>query len=531
MSERLDLIIDATRAHREMRDTGGWDEKIAQVVDACHPRQRAFVLDPGKRVAALVARGGGKTTGGRGRYMRRMLSTPKARCVYIATTRQQAEDLMWAPLKDLCDRLEIAATFNETKLRCTFKRNGATLRLVGADDKREIEKLRGQPFHEVGVDECASYPPQLLEHLIFRIIAPRLGDLDGMIWLIGTPGHLLSGPFYDATRNGSEISRPWTDRDLPEFENWLGWSTHSWNLEDGALHVPAMERLWREALLEKQRNKWSDLNPVWRREYLGQWAADDTENVFKYRPHTEEGAPWNQWDPERTPQGFAKLPPGDWHFVYGMDMGHSDPFSLQVFAYSLNERVLYHVYEFNRREQYAQSIAQLLLGDELSHEKPTGVIGVTGWPAGMVADTAGLGDAMLMELSHVYGINVEAAEKKNKVDSIELFNGDLIDGRIKILKGSELEKQLMSLQWAVDDVGRLKEHKGQRNDCTDAAIYARRKAAHRFAEDAPAPPPAKGSTAALNRQMQLAEEEAAGLQRDEWGGFLSDDNFDRFFAR
>lgn len=417
-----------------------------------------------------------------------MLRTPKAKCLFIATTRQQAEELMWPALKELLEKLGIAATFNETKLRCTFRRNGAQLRLVGADDKKEIEKLRGLPHHEVGIDEGASYDATLLDHLINRIIAPRLGDYGGCLWVIGTPGHVLSGLFYSVTRTGSEISRKYEDRESAEYAGWQGWSTHFWSLQDGAPYIGAMSKLWAEALVNKAANGWSDSNPVWRREYLGQWAADDTETVYKYRAHDAAGAQWNQWSPEIDPRtGFAKLPPGDWRFVYGLDMGHGDPMAIVVWAWNADERVLRQVYGFERREMYAKTIAELLLGEDLNHDNPSGLFAVTGWPDAIVADTAGLGDAVLNELSNVYGVRITAAEKKNKYDSIELFNGDLIDGRIKVLKGSLLEEQLLSLQWAEDQWGKIKENKAQANHSTDAAIYGRSAAMHRFKEDQPSP--------------------------------------------
>lgn len=515
------------RQSKRARDTTDWEEKERILLSSCHPKQLGFVTDPGRRVAALVARGGGKTTGGRARFVRKMGTTPKARCLYIATTRDQAEELMWGPLKDLCEALDIDAKFNETKLRCEFVKTGATLRLVGADNKREIEKLRGIPFYEVGIDESASYPTQLLDHLLFRVIGPRLGDHNGVLWLIGTPGHILKGPFYDATRPGSEISRPYADRGKPEFADWNRWSFHRWTLEDGAKSVPAMRNLWREALLEKEANNWSDTHPVWLREYKGQWAADDTEHIFKYRPHTEEGEPLNQWDPPRDRRGFAELPSdfADWRFVFGMDMGHSDPFALQVFAWSPSDpgKTLYHVWEFNQRGMYARTIAQMLIGEALDHDRLGGAMESTGWPDAMVADMAGLGGAQLDELKNVYGIGIKAAEKKNKHDAIELFNGDLLDGRIKILKGSVLEEQLMSLQWDEDDYGRLREHKGMRNDCTDAAIYARREAQHLLSAAAgprsPFFPPRKDPI----------EEPAESDDRGEYG-FLLDDDPDDFWG-
>lgn len=491
------------------------------MLDSCHPAQRGFVEDPGRRIAALTARGCGKTTGCRARLVRRMLLTPRAKCLYVATTRSQAIDLMWAPLKDVVERTGVDAVFNETRLSCRFPRNGSQLRLVGADDKREIEKLRGLPFHEVDIDEGASYPAQLLEHLLFRIIGPRLGDYGGCLCVVGTPGHVPAGPFYDATRPGSDIARPWSLREAPEYAGWQRWSTHSWTLLDGAPFVQALSNLWREALVEKEANGWSDQHPVWRREFLGQWAADDTENVFKYRPHDENGQPLNQWDPPRDKYGFAVLPEGDWRFVIGMDMGHSDPFALEVFAYLPTDPTLWHVYEFNKRGMYARTIAQVLLGDDLSALLTGGVLGRTGWPEALVADTAGLGEAMLDELRNVYGIRVQAAAKKDKFDAIELSNGDLLDGRVRVLKGSVLEAQMMDLQWSVDDFGHLKENKGQRNDCTDAFVYARRHAFNQFTEAAKVVRPAAGTPQLAD--LEMAEAEAAeAAPKEDW---LADPNF------
>jgi len=63
-----------------------------------------------------------------------------------------AADLLWDPLKDSCERLGIEASWNETRKVCVFKRTGAKLKLVGADDKKEMGKQRGQPFDGVGVD-------------------------------------------------------------------------------------------------------------------------------------------------------------------------------------------------------------------------------------------------------------------------------------------------------------------------------------------------------------------------------------------
>jgi hypothetical protein len=465
------------------------------IANEAHPKQRAFVLDDSKSVCAVVGRGGGKTTGAMFRFVRLMLKTPHAACLFIATTREQAEKLLWVPLKALCEKYGIAARFYEDSLTCVFRHNSATLCLAGADNKKSIEKYRGIPHHEVWIDECGSYPPRLLKNLKESIIEPRLGDFDGTLGLIGTPGHIHLGPFYELTRPGSDMSRRWDERDDPAFANWDSWSFHDWTLVD-ALESGAkvFKSLWAAALVRKRNNGWSDDNPVWNREYLGKWAADDTERVYRYRPHDDEGKPWNQWDPERHPSGLAKLPKAftDWCFVYGMDFGTKDPFALEVFAYSPTDPAhnLWHVYEFTKRgEMYARNVVRLLVGDELDVEHPAGIVGQTDWPEGMAGD--GSAQTLLDELLNVYGIKVEAAPRKqgDKLDSIELFNGDLQDGRIHILKGSELETQLSELQWVLGENGELKEDKAARNDCTDAAIYARRIARHLVLVEEPSEAP------------------------------------------
>lgn len=512
----VNWLLSKERERVGAKDTSDWVGTVDDLVATLHPKQREFVLDPGRRIAALVGRGGGKTTGGLARLARRCFLTEGAKCAFIATTRQHAKELIWEKLKELCDRASIPARFFESELKVVFEKNGSLIRLYGADDMKSIEKMRGLPHHEVGIDEGASHKPLLLKHLINRIIAPRLGDYNGCLWMIGTPG-LQAGPFYEVTRNGSELSRLWADRELPEYEGWNRWSLHKWTLQDGAPYVPAMARLWAEALVTLEADYNGDWNhPTFRREYLGEHAADDTDTIFRYHPHDEEGAEFNQWDPPRVKKWesststFAKMPEGEWSYVYGFDFGWADAFALGVYAFREGDKCLYHVGEVVRKEMYPRKIAELLLGKELDSEKPGGVIGLTGWPVGTAADKSAGGNLIMEELSAVYGVAIEAADKKQKHDSIELTNGDLMDGRIKILKGSKLEEQLLANQWDVDQYGKLRERRDQPNDMTDTLIYARRRAKHLLQDDSePEEPIDPHSAEALTAAMQASEDARA----------------------
>jgi len=523
---RLQRILDTEERRARIRGQGRAEQIAQQLLDSCHPKQRALVADPAREIAALCGGRAGKTTGGRARFLRKMLRVPRARCLYIATTRVEAEKLMWEPLKQLDDELELGATFAESKLLMALP-NGSTLRLGGADDKKQIEKYRGQPWHEVQLDEVASYSTKLLNWLIDRIIGPRLGDFGGVLVMYGTPSHIVHGDFYEATRPDSEVGIPYERREDPDYADREGWSTHAWNAKDGAdAGVPAMVSAWADFLERKRRRGWSDDHPVWRREYLGFWASDDTEGMYRYRAHLD-GKPWNRWSPERDAHGFAILPKGEWVYGYGLDLGHSDPFALQIGAVSATSRELKHVYEFQRRHMTVRAIAELLVGERwvkriLNGQDPGaagGVIERTGWPYGIVADVAGSGATIIQELNEVYGIPVKAAPRGagDKHDAIELTNGDLIDGRIQVLEGSELEAQMSSLQWAVDTDGKLKEDKGQRNDCADAFVYMRREIMHLVGRDDPTPPTPDEEIAAW--LQKTAERSAARRDRkvgDEW---------------
>jgi hypothetical protein len=262
---------------------------------------------------------------------------------------------------------------------------------------------------------------------------------------------------------------------------------------------PALIANWDEALLEKARKGYADDNPIWMREFLGQWAADHTDRVFRYRPHVD-GQPWNQWDPlganplEGVPAlrvAVATLPKdaGTWHYVVIMDSGSRDPFACNVYAFAPadTQRRIFHVFAFERTGMYARTEAELLIGPESVErilsgrpgEPYGGIFGVIGWPDGMVIDAD---QAHIDELGNVYGIRVKKAEKKAdyKFGAIELVNSDLLDAKIKIIKGSPLEIQLQSLQWKPDEYGQMKEDKAQANHSTDTLVYGRREIANLF---------------------------------------------------
>lgn len=467
----------------------------ARISRTCHPKQLEFVLDDGRFVSCLVGRGGGKSVGLLMRLLRRMMHQANSNCLFIAATRSSAERLIWTMLKNVVTNLRLGdAVPNESKLTMTLP-NGSRLMLFGADDKADVNKLRGITYHEVGVDETGSIKIDLLKELLVEVIGPRMV---GAMCLIGTPGKRLEGTFFEVTHPGSPEHRPWSKRNDPDYAGWQKWSSHAWTVHDGASSgIAAMQEFLKIAEINKANNGWSDTNPYWLREYCAVWAQDDTSSVYVFR------ADVNLWAPTLDARGFAIHPidKRDLGIGIGIDLGWKDAFALTVFAFSYSDpsRTLYQIYEVNRPRLYAKVIAQILIGDEINHDRYGGIIGHLGWPDVLVGDFAGAGGALLEELKTVYGITVTAADKalRLKENSIELFNGDLHDGRIKVMKGSVLARQLAELQWQVDAYGKRIENKGQPNDQCDSALYARNAIA-------PLLPPA-GSTAPSQERRPIED--------------------------
>lgn len=527
-----------------------WAARITKrILLDCHPWQRDAVIDPQRRVSLLVGRGGAKTTTMRARGLIKLIWLRNQRIGFAATSADHARELNWDKLIETLENYGIRTSgadpdmsLIDSKMRLTCHRTGSIYRCRGIEDRKDAERFRGFPQAEFDADECGSWSPELLLYTLEKCVSPRLGEalalpeglldfiitwdpddedalaayLDPIDWSQcrggcicagSTPPEVLRGEFYEVTREGSKRHRPYEKRNEPEFKGWLGYSSHAWEmtqvyeLPNARELYPALVYNWEEALREKAEKGWSDNHPTWMREYRGKWAADNTDTVFKYRPHVD-GKEWNQWtvpgvgvEQLKNALAHLKSPDGfgfkDVRVVIASDQGYKDPFGLNGYAFSPQDaqRRIFHVFAFERQEMYARLVAELLLGEAEVQaflasgkfpQKFGGIFGAIGsWPDGLVHD----GDEnFIAELANVYGIKFVKADRKPdaKVGGVELCNGDLVDGRILILRDSPLEKQITVLQWKEDDFGSKKEDKAQANHSTDTLIYGRKLVANLF---------------------------------------------------
>jgi hypothetical protein len=281
----------------------------------------------------------------------------------------------------------------------------------------------------------------------------------------------------------------------------LFWSRHTWTRQDNVF----LPKLWEQALKTKKRNQWDDQHPTWRREYLAEWVPSAGSYVYRYgEVFGSAGGPERVcWRPgSDTRHG---LPPDhDWRFICGMDLGFEDDFAIVVAAYSMTDGSLYHIYDWKKNHQDFFQVANEIAA----------VAQRFGPFDAMVADTGGSGGKTIIEtLNKHFGFYIQQAEKREKYDYIEIMNGEFLSGRVKIQAGSELHRELVTLQWLIEEdenkallarMNKLRENPSQPNHLCDAWLYTWRFSHHHWAHERPEAPPVSGSDAWVEKYNEAA---------------------------
>lgn len=485
---RQKALADEARGVKEQ-----YDFAAEAILSDLFPHQRNAILDPDRRKSVLTPRRAGKTHTAIAYALYVACLIPDCRVPIVALTLKSAKKLYWEAFKRFSERYGLGLRLNYSEQTITLL-NGSIIFLAGAENRSDIEKLRGGAYALVVIDECKSFNLHVFNELIYEILIPATNDTSGTIMLIGTPGALLSGPFYEATCPGlkDESGFLYTrDYYSPEPfwndpEQLPRWSRHHWTVREN-IYAPDT---WENFLQDKKRNRWPDDHPIWIRECLGQWVSSTETQVYALQNIVRNaGGPhqaiccWNKGQGD----GFNRfgLPlDQSWHYVMGMDLGYEDDFAMVVVAYSPHLDTMYQVYDFRCQHITVQAMAK----------KIQQVIDVfQGKVEAFVADQGGLGKQLIESMNEMYGFFIEPAEKTQKFDYIELLNSDLYAGKLKVLPGSDLYVEMMDLQF---DLGgrskkqairlhRLRENPGQPNHLCDALLYTWRFCLHHFCREQP----------------------------------------------
>jgi hypothetical protein len=432
------------------------------------PEQLA-ALDDGARVKALLCgRRAGKTHVLAAMLIDAVRLSPGALALYLTITRRNAKQIIWRILKRMANEAGLAYVANETDLLLDIG-GGGTIMLGGADDTAEIEKRRGFAYDLVIVDECGSFPLELLRQLRDDVIEPATADHQGDQVYSGTPGKVLEGPWYEMTRPDSKRSR--------------NVSLHTWTAADNT----AVANLWASVLEIKRDRGYGDDHPTWLAEYLGRWVADESILVYPY----DDARNGIDGLPTHTVTGIHLAPSG-WRYVLGVDVGfvHATAFALGC------------CHEDDPRDFVVRTEKHKgMLPDQVIDHIRTHYLAQTPWLS-IVVDAGGMGKIHERTMSLRGSMGVKAADKREKPDAVRDLRGRLLSGQTKILRGAQndaIRGEYAMLGW--DDKHEA-HNKQQDDDCADAVLYMIRELQNfrEFADDIPKPPTPAEVAAKIKRE-------------------------------
>lgn len=463
-------------------------------LDPTFPAQSDFISDPAKLKVVLCTRRSGKSYGA-GLYLyQEACGTPGVSCLYVALTRDSAKKIMWKDvLKPINRKLGLGARFNETELTATLP-NGSVIYVLGVDSsEEEKQKLLGQKYKLVVIDEAASFSIDLRE-LVYGVLKPAVTDYRGTICLMGMPGNLKKGLFFELT----------TGQDPGVAGTWskMGWRGFRWS----ALDNPYIRGNWLEEIADlRAANPRIEDTPLFQQHYLGRWVVDDSRLVYRYQPGR------NDFD--------GKLPEhqrGSWHYVLGVDLGYVDPTAFTLCAYHDFDRTLFVLEAEKHAGLDVTDVAQRIRVYQARCELDSIVID-------------GANKQAVQEIQRRHSVPLRPADKTGKSDFIEIMNGEFIQGRIKLdpRTCSALVDEYVGLIWDERSAKR-EEHPNCPNDQADSCLYAWRYCYAYLGEILP-PAPKPGTPEWEERLMKEMEEaaqeryiadKARRLEDEEWGYLL-----------
>lgn len=418
------------------------------VLAGAFPQQRACVLDPAPFKAEFCTRRAAKTYTWGLEAVNDSFSHPRANYLFLGLVRTEARRIFWKDvLQDLDDRYKLGMHYNESRLEAVMP-NGATIYIGAADaNKEEMRKLLGGKYRKVGIDEAQDWQHTDLNALVFETLKPALADWRGSVTIMGTPGRVTKGLFYDVTQKRTG-----------------GWSLHQWTTFDN----PYMVEQWKDEIADlKARFPGIEETPAFQRNYLGKWVIDDSSLVYRYRPGVND---------------FDELPEHllahGWHFVLGVDLGYNDDTAFALVAYHMNHPALFIIEAYKQKGMDITMVADKIKWYLGRHRIETTVID-------------GSNKQAVAEMQNRHGLSLTPSDKTGKSDFIELMNAEFTTKRILVnpIAARPLVDEWGGLVWA-DKATKREEHPACPNHACDAALYAWRYTygyASRPTETAPVP--------------------------------------------
>lgn len=397
--------------------------------DFLFKEQLDFVNDPAPFKTAVCTRRSGKTIACAADLVWTAKNNKGVICVYITLSRSNAKKIIWPEIKKINRDYQLGGVPNESDLSIRFPKEESIVYCSGASDKTEIEKFRGLAIKKVYLDESQSFP-SYIKDLVDDVISPALMDYAGVLCLIGTPGPVPTGFFYDCAN-----SNDWS------HHAWTFWSNPYIAIKSNLTHSEVLER-------ELKRRGVTSEDPSIQREWYGKWVLDSDSLVFHYKEETNH---------------YTQMPIAKPVYIMGVDFGYEDADAISILCWNENSPTTYLVEEVVVAKQGITPLANQI---EFLQKK----YGVSK----IVADFGALGKKIAEEIIRRHKIPLEAADKSRKVESIELLNDAMRRGHFLAKRDSRFANDCMLMEWDKDKSNPEKKIVSDRfhSDICDAVLYS-----------------------------------------------------------
>jgi hypothetical protein len=469
----LSALEDLEDLRRAPVETGS---ARARIREQFSPEQATIFEDDSRFIVVRTERGAGKTTTVIGQKLDRLCDAalPPARIVYGALTKESARENVWDEIKRQNARCGLGLELKDATMVVTHPETGGRLRIFSLETKREVDKQRGKQYTDVVIDECQSIVDDWLRYAIISVIPPALRRFRGRVAFLGTATKFTAGFWYTisskkgmvprefASGDLRAITRPWSERKL---SGWRGvdhtWSLHTWP----ASANPALSDADREAAEMRERLAITAEDKAGLDAEYGDWPEEGIDDGREYRfdevRDVWQRGPTSRDNPFGLPEGHV------WSYYLGADLAfRRDDFALTLGATARTSRTAYHADEFHKKRMtIAEMAVQINRYRDILGPQLVAIVGDSQGPTGQ---------EIFVELSRVHRIPIERATKGYREDGLQLVNSDFVAEHMKILKGSELARQLGSLRKGPDG----KRLRGQADDVADAWTYTRKRMMH-----------------------------------------------------
>ena len=369
--------------------------------------------------------------------MLKIAAIPNSPILYINLTFDNAIRQTFDKVIAEAERCEITVEKSSKSAGFIIFTNGSSILFKGNKDKGEADKMQGDKYRLVIIDEAQSQCN--MNYLVDTIITPMLMDFeDSVLYLTGTPPRRKGTYFEAAFKNSLWTSYHWTMKENPYIKN-----------------VDAeIQRICAEKGVTKD-------SAFIRREYFGEIAYDTEAQVFKgYKVYAGN-----------VPQGFYPT-----HIYVGVDFGYADYNGIVTIAANVEERKSYVIFE---RKFNKATVSQIIDSVREGFENGKRFLLERNSNAdlsncGIFTDTNE--KSITYELSQTYGLPAYCAYKYDRALAVEQLAEYCRTGRINVTDKGAIADEFEQILYKRDDLDNITSEfdEGYHPDITMALLYAAR---------------------------------------------------------